>query len=230
MIAYDYNPVTREYIGRETAQENPKHPGEYLIPAHSTLTEPPALREGYARVWNEEEWSYVEDHRGATIWRDHFTSRTVEELGAIPEGWSLIRPPEPVTRPWIIESVYQAKAAKAYGGITVNRSGIDYLFATDPESIALCNAVLISLGAGVQSVDWKVWHAGTPAVLTLNATEFRAIFAAGMAMVQESFAAESELNAEYAAMTDEQISAMTIEQVSAHIADRFARIHPAVEV
>ena len=227
MIAYNFDPVTHEYTGRETAQENPKQPGEYLIPAHSTLTEPPALREGYARVWNGEAWDYREDHRGATIWRDHFTSRTVEELGPIPEGWSLIRPTEPVTRQWIIEAVYAAKAGKAYGGITINRSGLDYLFATDPESIALCNAVLIS---GAATISWKVWSNGEPATLELTSNDFRAIFGAGMAMIQSAFDAESELNAEYAAMTDAQIAALNPDEVSAHIAERFALIHPAVEV
>lgn len=227
MIAYNFDPVTHEYTGRETAPENPKRPGEYLIPAHSTLTEPPAIREGYARVWNGEAWDYTEEHRGETVWRDHDTQKVVDTLGPIPEGWSVTCPEKQLTRFDITEMVYAAKAGKAYGGLTVNRSGINYIFATDPESIALCNAVLIS---SPENIQWKVWRNGEPAVLNLSATEFRAIFAAGMAMIQSAFDAESELNTEYAAMTDAQIAALKPDEVSAHIAERFALIHPAVEV
>ena len=227
MIAYNFDSITHEYTGRETAQENPKRPGEYLLPAHSTLTEPPAIREGYARIWNGEAWEYIEDHRGETVWVDHFTSDTIRVLGPIPEGWSLTRPEKTMNRSAITELVYSAKAAKAYGGITVNRSGLDYTFATDPESIAMCNAVLIAAPA---SIAWKVWRNGEPATLTLTSTEFRSIFAAGMAMIQSAFDAEAELNAEYAAMTDAQISELTEAGVLEHIRARFELIHPAVEV
>ena len=227
MNVYNYNPTTHEYTGRESVQENPKRPGEYLIPPNSTEEPPPAIREGYARVWGGTIWEYAEDHRGQTIWKDHFTSREVRELGPIPEGWSPERPPEPVTRTWITEAIYRAKAAKAYGGITVNRSGLDYTFATDTDSIAMCNAVLLS---APERIDWKVWRNGEPAVITLTATELRAVFSAGMAMIQQAFAVEAELNEEYAVKTDAEISAMTEAEVSAHIAEPFARINPGVEV
>ena len=227
MIAYNFDPTTHEYTGRETAPENPKRPGEYLLPTHSTLTEPPEIREGYARVWTGTVWTYTEDHRGETVWQDHDTSREIRELGPIPEGWTAERPDKAMTREWITEAVYQAKAAKAYGGITVNRSGVDYTFATDPSSIALCNAVMLS---ATDNIDWKVWHDGEPYTLRLDATTFRAIFAAGMAMVQQAFSTEAELNTEYAALTDAEIAALTEAEVTAHIAEAFARINPAVEV
>ena len=95
MIAYNFDPLTREYTGRETAPENPKRLGEYLMPANSTQTPPPEIREGYARIWNGSAWEYAEDHRGHVIWQDHETGRTVDTLGPIPEGWSTERPPEP---------------------------------------------------------------------------------------------------------------------------------------
>ena len=227
MIAYNFDPVTHEYTGRETAPENPKRPGEYLIPANSTLTEPPAIREGYARVWTGTVWTYAEDHRGETVWRDHDTSMEIRELGPIPEGWTIERPEEKVTRAWITETVYREKARKAYGGITVNRSGIDYTFATDTDSIALCNAVLLS---APDRIDWKVWRNGEPAVLMLTSAELRLVFAAGMAMIQQAFAAEAGLNAEYAAKTDAEISALTEAEVSAHVAAAFDLINPGVEV
>ena len=230
MIAYNYDPVTHEYIGRETAQENPKHPGEYLISAHSTLTEPPAIREGYARVWNEEEWSYVEDHRGATIWRDHFTSRTVEELGPIPEGWSIERPEKVMTRQDIQEIVYQGKCTKAYAGITVRQYGMDCTFATDTDSIAMCNAALISFRSDEDTIDWKVWVNNSPVIVTLTAFKFREVFAAGMQMIRQAFAIEALLNAEYADMSDEQISALTESGVKAHVRDMFDKYVNPVNV
>ena len=95
MIAYNFDPVTHEYTGRETAPENPKHPGEYLMPANSTAVAPPEIREGNARIWTGTVWTYTEDHRGETVWQDHDTSREIRELGPIPEGWSAERPEAP---------------------------------------------------------------------------------------------------------------------------------------
>ena len=84
--------------------------------------------------------------------------------------------------------------------------------------------------SATDNIDWKVWHDGEPYTLRLDAATFRAIFAAGMAMVQQAFEIEAELNAEYAAKTDAGIAALTEAEVTAHIADRFAQINPAVEV
>jgi hypothetical protein len=64
MIAYRYD-NNGLYIRTIPCQLDPrasKEAGEdiYLIPANSTLTEPPKAKEGYNVVWNGEAWEYVE--------------------------------------------------------------------------------------------------------------------------------------------------------------------------
>ena len=221
MIAYNFDPVTHEYTGRESVQENPKKPGEYLIPAHSTLTEPPEIREGYARIWNGKTWAYVEDHRGENIWQNHEVCRLVAELGPIPEGWTIERPSERLTKEKISELVYAEKCKVAYGGITLEKDGRDYLFATDPTSIAMCNAMLIQLTGKPDDtqVAWKVHCGGTPVLLSLTKLEFERVFAAGMTMVNQAFTVEGELNAELAALDESGC-----ETFRADIAARFETI------
>ena len=202
MIAYNYDPITYEYTGRETAPENPKHPGEYLLPAHSTLTEPPEIREGYARIWNGTVWTYAEDHRGETVWHDHETNREIRELGPIPAGWTAERPGEPLTKEKLSELIYAEKRKIAYGGITLVKDGEAYLFDTDPTSISMCSAMLIQLNGKPNDtpVSWKVYRGETPVLLSLTKLEFERVFAAGMAMIDQAFAVEGRLNAELAAL------------------------------
>jgi hypothetical protein len=64
MIAYRYASEGL-YIGTIPCQIDPrasKEAGEdvYLVPANSTLIEPPAQKEDYNIVWNGEAWEYVE--------------------------------------------------------------------------------------------------------------------------------------------------------------------------
>ena len=225
MIAYNFDPITHEYTGRETAPENPKRPGEYLIPAHSTLTEPPELREGYARVWTGTVWTYAEDHRGETVWHDHETSREITALGPIPEGWTAERPEEPLTKEKLSELIYAEKCKIAYGGITLARDGEAYLFDTDPASISMCSAMLIQLNGKPDDtvVSWKVYRGETPLLIQLTKQEFERVFAAGMTMIDQAFAVEGQLNAELAAL-----DGSGYETFRQGIAARFAGIERAV--
>ena len=202
MIAYNFDPVTHEYTGRETAPENPKRPGEFLMPANSTQTPPPEIREGHARIWTGSAWTYTEDHRGETIWQDRESGRTVNTLGPIPEGWSITRPEEPLTKEKLSELIYAEKCKIAYGGITLEKDGTAYLFATDPTSISMCNAMMLRLSgqpAGTP-VSWKVYADGAPVLLSLTKSYFELVFSAGMLMINEAFTVEGELNTELAAL------------------------------
>ena len=225
MIAYNFDPVTQEYTGRETAPENPKRPGEYLFPANSTPLEPPEIRDGYARVWDGTVWAYTEDHRGTTVWKDHDTSMEIASLGPIPEGWTTERPEEALTKEKLAELVYAEKCKIAYGGITLVRSGEEYLFDTDPSSISMCNAMLIQLNGKPDEtpLSWKVYCGNTPVLLSLTKPEFERVFAAGMRMVDQSFAVEGALYAELA-----ELDESGYETFRQGIASRFAVIERKV--
>lgn len=65
MLAYKYSIETKKYIGEVNCQKDPiasKRAGEdvWLLPAHSTLDEPLAEKEGFDVVWNNDQWEYRE--------------------------------------------------------------------------------------------------------------------------------------------------------------------------
>lgn len=92
MKVYKYDEQTKEYIGTEQALINPLESelqGKtiYLLPANATF-EKPNLQDGFASVWNGEQWENIEDNRGKEYWLDTDTfgtpAHTMKELGAFP--------------------------------------------------------------------------------------------------------------------------------------------------
>ena len=71
-VAYNYDPHDGRYIGCENVVASPLDPpGVWLIPAHSTLIEPPAASPNQIAVFRDGEWSLLADHMGET-WFDQF--------------------------------------------------------------------------------------------------------------------------------------------------------------
>jgi hypothetical protein len=62
------------------------------MPPNATLVPLNDDKENFAQIFNGAEWEYIEDYRGKTIWKSYRESMVVEELGAIPEGYSLEQP------------------------------------------------------------------------------------------------------------------------------------------
>ena len=68
MLIYNYDLVTKEYMGSCQADLDPeetKIQGKdvYLIPACATTKKPPKQKEDKAIVWNDGSWVYVDDFR-----------------------------------------------------------------------------------------------------------------------------------------------------------------------
>ncbi|GHS88607.1 tail assembly protein [Synergistales bacterium] len=84
---YSYHPVTGEYMGDVIADVNPKEPGKYLNPAHSTETAPPVVNAQNKPVWDGSAWYAVEDHRGEKGYVNGEETE-IKDLGPLPEGWS----------------------------------------------------------------------------------------------------------------------------------------------
>lgn len=59
-IVYGYDSDSRVYTGPTEADESPLEEGVWLYPAHTTETEPPEFREGFNRVFKEDNWDYEE--------------------------------------------------------------------------------------------------------------------------------------------------------------------------
>lgn len=92
MQAYIYDELTKEFLFEDIVEESPLEKDVILMPPNATLIPVNKKLDGYAQVFNGEAWEYVEDHRNKTVWKSYDESMTIEELGAIPDGWSLERP------------------------------------------------------------------------------------------------------------------------------------------
>jgi hypothetical protein len=57
MNIYHYHPETGLYLGQGVADPSPLEPGVWLIPAHATSTEPPAVEDGEQTVWLDDAWT-----------------------------------------------------------------------------------------------------------------------------------------------------------------------------
>ena len=106
MKIYNYSPETGEYIGEDTAQENPLEEGAYLVPAHATMTKPPEGEKGKARIFQDGAWSLIDDQRGVQYWLADGTQHTITELGETKPDEALdVAPP-----PTLEETKVQANA------------------------------------------------------------------------------------------------------------------------
>lgn len=142
MQTYRFHPETKEFLCAEKAFLDPletKAQGKdvYLLPADSTFVPPIPKQEDTACVWNGKAWELVEDYRGKTVWKSHYESMEIKELGPIPEGYSLVRPEPP--EPTIEEQVkFYENAVQAHLDATARTRGYDntytclsYLNSTD---------------------------------------------------------------------------------------------------
>ena len=118
MLTYRFDENTKEFLVSEQAFLDPlesqiQNKEIYLLPANSTFTKPLDPKEGYAVVWENNEWIYKEDHRqkrdkggviietsGTPYWLegDNYLSpaRYMKELGKLPEGAILVKPEKPL--------------------------------------------------------------------------------------------------------------------------------------
>lgn len=56
MLIYNYHPFTGELLGSDVADESPREPGKYLIPAHATSIAPPDKLDGCRLIFDGEAW------------------------------------------------------------------------------------------------------------------------------------------------------------------------------
>jgi len=150
-----FDPVSGELLGRTSADPSPLEPDVWLIPAHSTLDNPPEPGAGLALVRREEAWVEVEDHRGATVYHTGTGEpRKWGLLGALPSDYTLAAPLTEFDTwqddHWQLDEAAQLAAAKAlatrkrtlllqYASSQVNalQDAVDLEIATEAETKAL---------------------------------------------------------------------------------------------
>lgn len=95
---YAYCDGTGEYIGTSIARVCPVTKADYIYPACTTETPPPADVAGMATVYRNGEWVHIEDNRGKHVYNLETGERgnVINFLNEdIPEGYTLTPPPEP---------------------------------------------------------------------------------------------------------------------------------------
>ena len=104
MNVYKYDEITKEFIGVETALLNPleteiQGKDIYLLPANATFDMPYPVKIGYAQVYKDNVWNYIEDNRGKEYWLDAdeygTPARVMKELGAFPVNAVFEAPKKP---------------------------------------------------------------------------------------------------------------------------------------
>ena len=92
MIAYQCY-ATGEYVGPIE---------DYgFLPNGATYEEPPKPKEGFARFFLNNEWRYIEDHRGEAGYIEN-QYYVIKDAGPYPPGWS-VNPPELTTEELFIK-------------------------------------------------------------------------------------------------------------------------------
>lgn len=56
MNIFHFNLETKAYLGQSVANESPREPGVYILPANSTFVEPPVTRDGFVLIWGGSTW------------------------------------------------------------------------------------------------------------------------------------------------------------------------------
>ena len=94
MIIYNYNPITKEYIGEceaalDVAESKIQGKDIYLIPANATDVKPPKAKKNEIVIYDNG-WKIEADFRGQYIVNDDMEPIIVENIGALPEGFVVI--------------------------------------------------------------------------------------------------------------------------------------------
>ena len=94
MLVYNYDEITKEYIGYEEASLDPEETKKqkkdiYLIPANATSKKPPTVKKNEVAVF-EDNWVIKPDYRGQYMVDDEMQPTEIKDIGDLPLGYVLI--------------------------------------------------------------------------------------------------------------------------------------------
>lgn len=82
------------YVGQTDADLSPEERdnGIYLMPADCVDTAPPEDKKGFVAKWTGDNWDYLENHIGETVYSTETKEpKEIGELGAIPQGYTSMK-------------------------------------------------------------------------------------------------------------------------------------------
>ena len=209
MQVYKYDEQTKEYIGTEQALIDPLETelqGKeiYLLPANATF-EKPSLQDGFASVWNGEQWKNIEDNRGKEYWLDTDSfgtpAHTMKDLGAFPANAVFTAPTKTLEqlKQDKILALKTIRDTEEVNPIAYNGNLFDY----DDKARDRINSAIIALSITGQSIEWTTADNTNVAV---TADDLRGVIAA-VAM------RSNELHAKYRELKELVLACTTKEQL-----------------
>lgn len=95
MLVYNYDEITKEYIGYEEASLDPEETKTqkrdiYLVPANATTEVPNETEENQVNIFEIDHWVIESDFRGQNMVNEAMIPESVNFIGALPEGYVLI--------------------------------------------------------------------------------------------------------------------------------------------
>lgn len=96
MLIYNYDSITKEYLGHSNADLDPEETKQqgrnvYLIPANATTIEPPINKVDYARLFINNAWEYEHDYRANYYMVDsNLDVLDITEIGELSDGYILV--------------------------------------------------------------------------------------------------------------------------------------------
>ena len=123
MNIYNYDPVTKEFLSVEEADNSPLEPDVYLLPANSTtIATPSDLEKHKTPCFNIEtkQWSIVDDYREVKLYSKETKEIVFAALGQTPEELNAapLRPTgdydswDELTQTWIYNSDLETSEVK----------------------------------------------------------------------------------------------------------------------
>lgn len=204
-----------------------------MYSANATIQQPLEFKEGYAVVFNNDTWEYIEDHRGQIIWKTYEESKQITQLGPIPEEWSIQQPQKPIIISDLSQFLYQQKCKIAYTGVKVIKNEVEYLFETTQDSITMCNSMALAITAQPNDfiINWKVWKNNTPTMLSITKEQFNSIFSFGMLMINTAFSVQGLLNQQLQAITQQQLAdTVFVEEFKTNAISEFLKINTTLTI
>ena len=157
---YNLSSSTNEFIG----QGDGFIPANTGLPAYSTDIEPPLAKDGFVAVFDfeSEKWSFVEDHRGTTVYDIHTGDAiTINQLGKLHDDVVSVAPEGHFVKWDGAKWVHDTDAENEYLQILAEQEKINLLAVATSTIAPLQDAVDLDMATKVEIallLEWKKYR------------------------------------------------------------------------